>query len=487
MKREDVRALPQLALGAGAQPRAIRAADVTQAMAARLADDAANGLARAMPELSAHVVITRTQIAAFLVILAAAIAGAALAPLAMWNALIAFLSFAFVAGTLFRAGLATIGTRPHRDPAGGDDAALPVYTILVPLFREANVLPALVRALLAIDYPRDKLDIKIIVEEDDDETVGAAAAHAGRGPFEIVRVPKGQPRTKPRACNYALHFARGEYTVIFDAEDRPEPDQLRKAVAAFRARPANIACLQARLNFYNAQENLLTRLFALDYAVWYDVMLPALDRLGVPMPLGGTSNHFRTSVLRDLGGWDPFNVTEDADLGIRIAQLGMRVSMLDSTTFEEAPTLAGVWFRQRSRWMKGYMQTWLVHTRRPLALARRAGLGGFAAFHLFIGGSVAASLASPLLWLVFVLSLGFGQNGGTEMSLAALAGGNLLLTVLAMASPIRRGWQDLSPYGLGVTFYWAMISFAAWRGFAQLVRRPFYWEKTAHGLSRQAQ
>ncbi|MEI9992097.1 MAG: glycosyltransferase [Rhizomicrobium sp.] len=458
---------------------------MTDAIAEQLADEAANGLARAMPELSAHVVITRAQIAVLLFVFAAGAVFAASAPRAAWTALVTALSLAFVAGTVFRAGLATIAARPRGEAAATGDA-LPVYTILVPLFREANVLPRLARALLLIDYPRDRLDIKIIVEADDGETARAAAMLEGRGPFEIVRVPHGHPRTKPRACNYALNFARGEFTVIYDAEDRPERDQLRKAVAAFRARTADIACLQARLNFYNAKDNVLTRLFALDYAVWYEVMLPALDRLGVPMPLGGTSNHFRTSVLRALGGWDPFNVTEDADLGIRIAQLGMRVSMIDSTTFEEAPTLLGVWFRQRSRWMKGYMQTWLVHTRRPFALVRRAGLGGFAAFHLFIGGSVAASLASPLLWLVFLLSLAFGQGDGAGLSLAALAGGNLLLTVLAMASPIRRGWQDLSPYGLGMTLYWAMISFAAWRGLGQLIRRPFYWEKTAHGLSRQA-
>ena len=478
MTREDVRDLPPLAPGAG-----VRQVDADTA--ARLADDAANGLARAMPELSAHVVITRAQVVSFLLLCGAAAAFAGFAPHAAWRVLVSTLSLVFVAGTLFRASLATIRARPCREAPARDDA-LPIYTILVPLYREANVLPRLARALLLLDYPHDRLDVKIIVEADDAQTVDAAAQLEGRGPFEIIRVPPGEPRTKPRACNYALNFARGEFTVIFDAEDRPERDQLRKAVAAFAARPPSIACLQARLNFFNAQENVLTRLFALDYAVWYDVMLPALDRFGVPMPLGGTSNHFRTAVLRRLGGWDPYNVTEDADLGIRIAQLGMRVSMLDSTTFEEAPTLAGVWFRQRSRWMKGYMQTWLVHTRRPFALIRRAGPGGFAAFHLFIGGSVAASLAAPLLWLIFAASLAFGQRGGAETSLAALAGGNLLLTVLAMASPIRRGWQDLSPYGLGVTLYWAMISFAAWRGLAQLIRRPHFWEKTAHGLSRQA-
>jgi cellulose synthase/poly-beta-1,6-N-acetylglucosamine synthase-like glycosyltransferase len=466
----------------GAPPRA---ADLTPSMAAGLADEAAHGLARAMPELSAHVVVTRPQMAVLAALTLAAIALAFVLPDDAWSAVVFVLSAAFTACTLFRAALAVLARPPRGDAPAADDGSLPLYTIIVPLFREANVLPRLARALLLLDYPAEKLDIKIVVEAEDEETVAVAQSLAGRGPFEILVVPEGKPQTKPRACNYALHFARGDFTVIYDAEDRPERDQLRKAVAAFRARPAHVACLQARLSFYNAREAILTRLFELDYAVWYEVMLPALDRLGVPMPLGGTSNHFRTDVLRRLGGWDPFNVTEDADLGIRIAQLGMRVSMLDSTTFEEAPARLGGWFRQRSRWMKGYMQTWLVHTRRPAALAERAGLGGFFAFHLFIGGSVAAALATPLLWLVFLSAVFTG--GHFAMPLGALAGGNVLLTILAVASPIRRGGRDLSPYGIGMTLYWAMISLAAWRGLYQLVTRPFYWEKTVHGLSRPAQ
>ena len=214
-----------------------------------------------------------------------------------------------------------------------------------------------------------------MVEEDDLETVAAAKALLdGDVPFEIIEVPPGGPRTKPKAANYALAFARGEYLVVYDAEDRPERDQLKKAVATFRASPRQTACLQARLNFYNADHNWLTKMFALDYALWFDTLLPGLDRIGVPMPLGGTSNHFRTSVLRDIGGWDAFNVTEDADIGIRLSQLGYRVSMLDSNTFEEAPVTIGAWLKQRSRWLKGYMQTWLVHMRDPLALVRRTGL-----------------------------------------------------------------------------------------------------------------
>ena len=216
-------------------------------------------------------------------------------------------------------------------------------------------------------------------------------------------MPPSQPQTKPKACNFALRFARGEYLVIYDAEDRPEPDQLRKVVATFRRSPPNTACLQCRLNYYNASENWLTRMFTLDYALWFDQVLPGLERLNMPIPLGGTSNHFRIDVLRELHAWDPFNVTEDADLGIRIGQKGYRVGVVDSTTFEEASCHAGNWIRQRSRWIKGYMQTLLVHTRRPLHLIRSAGPLGFLGFVFFIGGTVLSGLLNPIFWVLYLV------------------------------------------------------------------------------------
>jgi cellulose synthase/poly-beta-1,6-N-acetylglucosamine synthase-like glycosyltransferase len=401
------------------------------------------------------------------------------------------MSAGFLASALFRAAVAWIGSRSGPvaiEPSG--DLDLPVYTILVPLYREANVLPSLARALLLIDYPHSRLDIKILIEDDDHETAAIACALRGRGPFEVLRVPSDTPRTKPRACNYGLCFARGEFIVIYDAEDRPERDQLRKAVAAFRGHPADVVCLQAHLNFYNANENWLTRLFALDYAFWFDVLLPGLDRLGVPMPLGGTSNHFRADALRQLGGWDPFNVTEDADLGVRIAQLGKRVTMLESTTFEEAPTRFDVWLRQRSRWLKGYMQTWLVHARRPATVL---GLGrpfAFLSFHLLLGGAVMAALVNPLLWAtsctLLIRDRASVGDGDILFAVSAtgLAVGHAILTSLALMAPLKRGWLGLAPYGLTVAFYWALVSLAAWRGLVQLATNPFYWEKTAHGISR---
>jgi cellulose synthase/poly-beta-1,6-N-acetylglucosamine synthase-like glycosyltransferase len=454
--------------------------------------DAANGLAHRMPLLSARVVVTPQQILWFLLVAAVGAILVLLSPRAMCTALVAAMSLGFLASALFRAVVAWNGGRSTPMPAtldASDDLTLPVYTILVPLYREANVLPRLARTLLLIDYPHDRLDIKILVEDDDRETQSIATALRGRGPFEVLCVPNGRPRTKPRACNYGLCFARGEFTVIYDAEDRPERDQLRKAVAAFRDRTADVVCLQAHLNFYNANENWLTRLFALDYALWFDVLLPGLDRLGVPMPLGGTSNHFRTDALRQLGGWDPFNVTEDADLGLRIAKLGKRVTMLDSTTFEEAPARFDVWLRQRSRWLKGYMQTWLVHARRPAALLGRAGPGAFLAFHLLLGGTVVAALVNPLLWAISISFsiLGRSEADGeilTALSATGLAIGHAILTSLAVMAPLKRGWMGLAPFGLTVTFYWALVSIAAWRGLVQLATNPFYWEKTVHGISR---
>jgi len=472
-------------------PRTVLAA-IEQRFCAVFRERAVHELAGCEPQFSASVVITPGQIVAF----------AAIAALAAWTFLAlpqsagtvaaAICVALFMANSLFRALLLCAGadfwTATASAPPSPPDAGLPTYSILVPLYREANVMPALLRALRAIDYPPDRLDIKLIVESDDRETAAAAdSAAVSDERFSVIRVPPGTPRTKPRACNYAMPFALGEFTVIFDAEDRPEPDQLRKAVAAFRAAPDSVACLQARLNFYNANQNWLTKMFALDYALWFDYLLRGLDRLNIPMPLGGTSNHFRTSALRAIHAWDPYNVTEDADLGIRLARVGLRVRVLDSTTFEEATSQLGPWLRQRSRWMKGYMQTWLVHMRSPRALFRNAGFGGFVGFQLFIGGTVLTALANPLLWGMFLYAQFCGDPAGSEtvthLSIVGLAIGNGLFAYLAMLSPVRRGWLDLAPLGLTAPVYWLLISCAGIRALFQLCTRPWHWDKTPHGLS----
>ncbi|MGN6516325.1 MAG: glycosyltransferase [Rhizomicrobium sp.] len=444
------------------------------------------------PQFSASKVVTPDQCVTLCMTAVTIALLVAWQPHIMATVLTVVLGLLFVANAAFRGVLlcASSPQVPDTDSMQATDAGLPVYSILVPLYREAAIVPALVKSLRALDYPQERLDIKLIVEADDDDTARVADAAAIDPCFTVVRVPPGQPRTKPRACNYALPLALGEFTVIFDAEDRPEPDQLRKAVAAFRRAPAHVACLQARLNFYNANENWLTRLFALDYALWFDYLLPGLDRLGIPMPLGGTSNHFRTAALRAIHGWDPYNVTEDADLGIRFARLGQRVRVLDSTTYEEATSRLDPWLRQRSRWLKGYMQTWLVHMRSSRALLRHAGVGGFIGFQLFVAGTFLSALLNPLLWAAFLFSQFHGSSApGTEQgishaTLLSLTLGNTLFACFAVLSPLRRGWLELAPYGLTAPFYWLLISCAGLRALVQLCLRPWYWDKTPHGLSR---
>ncbi|RLQ88857.1 glycosyltransferase family 2 protein [Notoacmeibacter ruber] len=458
-------------------------------------------LAEVDPDMSARQVLGTGQIIVIYGLISLLLLGAVIAPVATLIALNLLLTIFYLGNSLLRAALVWTGGLGQEDFARRldirakalRDEELPTYTILVPMFREPETLPILAQALRSLDYPLAKLDIKLVLEENDSETIEAAKALGLEGIFEIIRVPESQPQTKPKACNYALQFARGELLVIYDAEDKPETDQLRKVVAAFRLSSDNTACIQCRLNYYNARENWLTRMFTLDYSLWFDLMLPGLQRMGIPIPLGGTSNHFKIDVLRELHAWDPFNVTEDADLGIRMTQKGYRVSVIDSTTFEEANCEAGNWIRQRSRWIKGYMQTFLVHTRRPLHLLKTIGLRGVTGFAFFIGGTALSGILNPIFWSIFAIWLTTETAGFDPFfppivlyfALFNLLIGNGLMIFLTLIAPFRRGWMDLIPYGTSVVGYWMLMSIAAYKALWQLVAKPFYWEKTRHGISRQ--
>jgi len=369
------------------------------------------------------------------------------------------------------------------------DADLPTYTILIPLYREALVLPRLVAGLSGLDYPPEKLDIQLLMEEDDPVTQEACAQLDLPPQFHPVVVPDSQPKTKPKACNYGLYLCDSECLVIFDAEDRPEPDQLRKAAAAFRKVPEHIVCLQAKLNFYNQRHNLLTRWFTSEYSVWFDLFLPGLTASGWPIPLGGTSNHFKVGALKAIGGWDPFNVTEDCDLGIRLHKHGYGAAMINSTTWEEANGNFLSWFRQRSRWVKGYIQTYLVHMRHPLKLLRQLGPGSFASFQMTIGGAVACFLLNPIYWLMTLLwylthsaiiSAIFPTPIyalGTFCFLIA----TFVFVYITVVGCLNRGYYDLVKYSVLTPVYWLMMSWGAYKAVAQLITRPHYWEKTDHG------
>ena len=379
------------------------------------------------------------------------------------------------------------------ETAGLEEKDLPVYTILLPMYREPEVVRHLISGIMAMDYPLEKLDVKILLEEEDTETYDAVRALRPPANFEIIRVPYSVPKTKPKACNYGLLFARGEYLTIYDAEDVPEKDQLRKVLVAFRKGPENMICVQAALNYFNATQNLLTRMFTLEYSYWFDYMLPGIEALGMPIPLGGTSNHFRTEMLRLLGGWDPFNVTEDADLGIRASAHRMWVATVNSTTFEEANSRTGNWIRQRSRWIKGYMQTYLVHMRNPLKLFKTIGFLPFLGVQLLIGGTFLTFLINPLLWGLFIFWILFRPLWMESffplwilvISTLNLVVGNAMGIYLNMLAVFRRKIFHLTFYSLLNPFYWILHSVAAYKALWQLFTKPFYWEKTLHGLAKK--
>ncbi len=373
------------------------------------------------------------------------------------------------------------------------DEVLPCYSVLVPLYREVSVLGQLIGALLDLDYPRDKLDIKLILEESDTAMQRAIADLRLGDLFDVIIVPSGIPQTKPRALNYALHFARGDLLTIYDAEDMPEPQQLRVAAKAFVTSPPDVACLQAELTFFNSSENWMSRQFTVEYASLFKVMLPNLAAERLPLPLGGTSNHFRRHILEKVGAWDPFNVTEDADLGTRLARFGYRSGVIDSVTFEEANIKLGSWIKQRSRWLKGFLLTWLVHMRSPRQALRELGLAGLWSFTAMTLGVFLSALLYPAFLARLVYDFWFLPRPINQLSYADIVLG---VAVALFASSHfaaiaigRKGLRARQLTGFSLTLftlpvYWMLLMPAALIALYESYFMPFHWRKTAHGVSR---
>src|ERR1700761_3687731 len=405
----------------------------------------------------------------------------------------------FLVAIVFKLFLALVGSRFELHQAVTKeelrqvvDDEVPIYTILLPVYKEDKLIKKLIWNLQSIDYPREKLDIKLVIEEDDDKTLNAVRNLDFPAIFEVIVVPYHMPKTKPKACNYALHFSKGKYLTIYDAEDIPDTDQLKKVVAMFNKLPDNFIVIQCALNYFNRNENFLTRMFTLEYSYWFDYMLTGLDTFDIPIPLGGTSNHFKFDYLMELGGWDPFNVTEDADLGVRAYAKGHKIAIVNSTTYEEANTDPLNWIRQRSRWIKGYMQTYLVHMRNPVKLIKKIGWRGFLGFNFFIGATPVTFLVYPLLLAIFLCYVIFDLSSIKAyfpdwvlfMSIFNLMVGNILMIYVNMMAVFKRRYYELILFAIANPIYWLMHSISAYKGLYQLIVKPFYWEKTNHGLSK---
>ncbi len=447
------------------------------------------------PEYSAHITLTRAQ---KLTLMFATIALIALAILMRGQFFIA------VAGAIITLYAAVVMFRTYVTVRGAKsedlikvtrqeiDALtdLPVYTILLPLYREAGVLPQLLKACKELEYPAAKLDIKLLLEEDDVETLEVVRQTELPPNFDLLVVPAEGPRTKPKACNYGLQFARGEYCVIYDAEDIPAPDQLKKALVVFRRGGPHIGCVQAKLNYYNPKQNAITKWFSLEYTTWFDFFLPGLVDLGLPVPLGGSSNHFTTRLLRELGAWDPNNVTEDADLGMRLHRAGYQTALMDSMTLEEANSDFINWMRQRSRWGKGYFISWLVLVRHPIRLFRDVGWRGLVSMQLTLGGTFGVALLNLLVWLLTLLwvlaqfeIIGYlFPTGIYYIGMVELIFGNFFFLYMAIWAAYHRRSFDLTHAALMSPAYWLMASLAMIKAAMQTVSKPTFWEKTVHGL-----
>lgn len=381
---------------------------------------------------------------------------------------------------------------PETDIAALKNDELPTYTILCPLYREAEVLPNFLESIAKLDWPKNKLDVILLLEEDDKETVEEISRQKLPWYVRVLVTPDSEPKTKPKACNYGLAHAKGEYLVIYDAEDRPDPDQLKKAFLGFKKSNKKVVCLQAKLNYFNPHQNLLTRFFTAEYSLWFDVMLPGLQSINTVIPLGGTSNHFKTETLKTLEGWDPFNVTEDCDLGVRIFKKGWSTAIIDSLTLEEANSNWGNWIRQRSRWLKGYMQTYLVHMRNPFSFIAKNGWHSFI-FQLIIGARISFMLINPFLWLTTISYFAAYAYVGPAIeevfpsiifyiAVFSLLVGNFSYIYNYMIGAMKRENYSLIKFVFLIPIYWLVASYAAAVAAYQLIVKPHYWEKTIHGL-----
>lgn len=461
-----------------------------------------SGFADRVPLMSARNLVSRGQRNVLIALVIATLVGFALDFRLTITSIIAVFTLLYLITVLYRAYLFKRSLRSHAVETVSDeealtvpDSELPMYTILLPVYNEASVIISLIENLGQMDYPVNRLEILLLVEEDDEETLAALRASDPPSQFKLVVIPPAQPRTKPKALNFGLTLARGDIVAVYDAEDMPDILQLRRAAVALSRYGPEVACVQAQLSYRNATQNIITRWFTVEYAMWFSYFLPGLVTLEAPIPLGGTSNHFRRSALRALGGWDPYNVTEDCDLGIRMFRARYEIKVLESPTLEEANSDFVNWVKQRSRWYKGYLQTFLIHLRAPRQLRREVGLKGIGHLCAFVGGTPILAVVNPFFWVVTLIwfiahpeiVVAIFPAPVYYVGLVMWAFGNFLLLYLTVLTARRTRPVGLLLAALLVPLYWVMMSVAAVKAMWQLVVTPSFWEKTAHGLDTDSE
>lgn len=434
-------------------------------------------------ELSARTLLGHgNRLGLVFVVTAVALLGIPRAADLFWQAAVAAVWIGFASVIAVRAAGCLIAPEPER-PLSRRPRKWPHYTVIAALKDEAEVVPQLIRRLSRLDYPPNRLHGFLVVEPDDPATLNAILSTRRPNWLRPIVAPPGRPGTKPRALNVALDLALPGLLTVYDAEDEPHPEQLREAALAFAAAPADLACLQAplRIRILGRTSTWLERQFRLEYAALFDVLLPALTKLGLPIPLGGTSNHFRVDILRQVGGWDPWNVTEDADLGLRLCRFGYRIGMLSRPTRESPPRDLKAWIPQRTRWLKGFMQTIAVHLRDPWSLGWR----GLLAMHLTLGAAVAsAALQGPVLAGVIAGLLIYGFNASFPAVSASglvlfLAGWAVAMAALAIGANRARADTRVTDI-LTAPVYWSLASIAQVHAVWRLIRKPHHWDKTPH-------
>lgn len=412
---------------------------------------------------------------------------------ALWAALTLTLSVGIKgAGFIVQILSKTPETSPQLAPKTAQ-FRLPRVSVMVPLLHEQDIAGALIKRLEKLTYPKSLLDIVLVLEATDEVTRATLARTVLPSWITVIEVPDADGlTTKPRALNYALDFCRGSIIGVWDAEDAPEPDQIEKVVTRFNEAPENVVCLQGILDYYNPKENWISRCFTIEYATWWRLILPGIAKLGLVLPLGGTTLFFKREPLEKLGRWDAHNVTEDADLGVRLARHGYVTELIPTVTYEEANCRPWRWVRQRSRWLKGFMITYIVHMKDPIKLIRDLGFMRFMGLQMIFLATFSQFALAPVLWSFWVTLFGISHPVHTVLGDTATTAlivlfftSELLNITMAMVAVSGRHHRHLMKWVLTTPLYFTLGALAAYKAIYEMIVTPFYWDKTQHGMTKE--